>query len=230
MRLRDNYTGKWYIADEGKHFVLTEKGKLKCKSYAHKTVGESVDEYDTEAVWWAVEKEYVEEVPIPDWVETVGYQVVYDYRGHQLTAGNSIIFPKREIAEKYMQNYQQKDWMDEKLYIKEVIYKGRELKPCKEYNGKPVYDELWYYGTDALNVGDYVVEKIVDDMIDCLPPVCMNFGFAQCGEPYSSRIDGKGKQRTTYTTFKKITDDVWEYCGDCFKGEDYQHGEEPRYV
>lgn len=230
MKTRDYSGGKWYIADEGKHFILTEKGKAECKSYAYKTVGEPVDEYDTEAVYWAVERGYVREVPIPDWEETTGYQVVYDYNGHQLTVGNPIVFPKREIAEKYMRNYQKKPWMDEKLYIKEATYKGHELKPCKEYNGKPVYDELWYYGTDTLNIGDYVTEKIVDDMIDCLPPACMRFNCMQCGEPHSSRIDENGKQRTTYTTFKQIADDVWEYCGDCFLGKNYQHGKELSYI
>ena len=36
----------WYRADNGKHFVLTEKGKAECASYSYKTVGEPVDEYD----------------------------------------------------------------------------------------------------------------------------------------------------------------------------------------
>ena len=52
MELRNN----WYKADNGKHFVLTEKGKKECASYKHKTVGEPVDEYDYEATEWDVGK------------------------------------------------------------------------------------------------------------------------------------------------------------------------------
>ena len=40
MRLSD----RKYVADKGKQFVLTEKGKKECASYRHKTVGEPVDE------------------------------------------------------------------------------------------------------------------------------------------------------------------------------------------
>ena len=39
--------------------MLTEKGKAECASYSYKTVGEPVDEYDYEAVGWAVESGYV---------------------------------------------------------------------------------------------------------------------------------------------------------------------------
>lgn len=46
----------------------------------------------------------------------------------------------------------------------------------------------------------------------------------------SSRIDENGKGRTTYSTFKKVDDGIWEYCGDCFRGENYMHGKDIPYV
>ena len=49
--------------------VLTEKGKVNSASYRNMTVGEPVDEYDYEAVGWAVDEGYLIEVPIPDWIE-----------------------------------------------------------------------------------------------------------------------------------------------------------------
>lgn len=99
MKLRNN----WYKADEGKHFVLTEKGKEECASYKYKTVGEPVDEYDYEAVKWSVDNGYVIEIDIPGWTKGLkGYEVVYYHKGkYRLSAGNPQIFPTRKAAEVY---------------------------------------------------------------------------------------------------------------------------------
>ena len=216
----------WYSADKGKHFVLTEKGKENCVSYSYKTVGEPVDEYDTEAVHWAVEKGYVIEVDIPNWIVKVGYKVVYNYNGNVLSAGNPIVFPELEIAEKYMKNYKKRPWFTHDLYIEKAVFEGKALKDCREYNGNRVYNEDWYYGTDALQIGDLVEEEIVDYLINCLPPACMRSDCSQLGEPANHKVDENGKCRATYETFKRIADDIWEYCGDCFQGENVQRGTE----
>lgn len=216
----------WYNADKGKHFVLTEKGKAECASYSYKTVGEPVDEYDYEAVGWAVEKGYVIEVDIPNWIVKVGYKVVYNYNGNVLCVGNSIVFPELEIAEKYMENYKKYPWFTHDLYIEKAVYEGKALKGCREYNGKFVYNEDWYYGTDALQIGDLVEEEIVDDLMNCLPPACMRSDCSQLGEPHNHKIDDEGKTRATYVTFKRIAEGIWEYCGDCFRGENVQRGTE----
>lgn len=226
MKMRQGHNGNWYIADEGKHFVLTQKGKVECASYRNKETGKPVSEYDTEEPYWSVEKGYVEEVPIPDWVETVGYEVVYNYKNSTLCCGNPIIFPEREIAEKYKRNWSKKPWFNETPYIKESVYKGRKLKPCNIHNGKPVYNMSWYYGIDALEIGDYVESEIVEELLDAVPPVCMKDTCSQIGEPANHKIDDKGKVRPTYETFKRISKDVWEYCGDCFAGENIRKGKE----
>lgn len=208
----------FYKAEKGKHFVLTEKGKEMVPGWSRKIVGQPVDEYDYEAVTWAVESNYVEEVDIPGWTVTIGFSVVYDYKGHTLYAGNPVVFPKRELAEKYMRNYAKNAWLEHELYIKEETYEGPELKECTMFDGKPVYNKSWYYGPSALEVGDLVDGEIVDNIINCLPPACMRSDCTQLGEPTSHRIDENGNYRPTYETFKKVSDNVWVYCGDCFQG------------
>lgn len=228
MHLR---TDGYYNADKGKYFVLTEKGKAECASYRSKTVGSPVDEYDTEAVQWAVEKGYVVEVNIPDWIVKEGYEVVYDLGvNNTVHAGNYKVFPEHEIAERYMENYQKRSWFHYKLYIRTGVFEGRKTKDCRIYDGKRVFNKDWYYGLDALRVGDYVEEEIVSDLMDCVMPASMRSDCSQLGESYSQRVDENGKSRSTYGTFKKVADNTWEYCGDCFRGENTMRGTELPYV
>ena len=226
MELRNG----WYKADKGKHFVLTEKGKAECVSYSHKTVGEPVDEYDYEAVGWAVESRYVIEVDIPGWTTLEGYEVVYYHKGHRLTAGNPQTFPTRKAAETYKKHYESYPWMDHELIIEEVEYEGVPLSESKLYNRKEVIDKAHYFGLNACEIGSYFTEDMVNDFMDMLPPVCWRSDCAQIGEPTSQRIDENGKCRATYATFKRIADGIWEYCGDCFRGENVMRGKEPIYI
>lgn len=210
----------WYQADEGKYFVLTEKGKENSASYRDKTVGEPVSEYDTEATKHSVDAGYLIEVSIPDWVEKKGYRVVYNYDGHILPVGNPVVFPELEIAEKYKENYSKGIYSEHELYIEDAIFKGRALKECREYDGKKVYNRSWYYGPKALFVGDLVEAEIVEDIINALPPACMKFDCIQLGEPAGMTIDEQGNVRSTFVTFKhkNLTDSVFEYCGECIRG------------
>lgn len=73
-------------------------------------------------------------------------------------------------------------------------------------------------------IGDLVSESVVDNAMNCLPPVCMRSDCAQMGEPVSTRKDGKGKWRYIYHTFKRISHEVWEYRGCCFCGENISIG------
>lgn len=101
------------------------------------------------------------------------------------------------------------------------------------YNGKEVWTEDTFdYG--AVQIGDYVDQAVVDDIMDCLPPACMRSDCSQMGEPYSHRFDpNTGKWRETYATFKRVAgrwpDSIWEYCGHCFLGENTERGEDPAY-
>lgn len=226
MELRNN----WYKADKGKHFILTEKGKKECASYRHKTVGEPVSEYDYEAVDWAVENGYVTEVAIPGWTTLIGYEVVYYLNGHRITVGNPEVFPLRKVAEKCKEHYEAYPWMEHELIIESVEYEGVPLSESQFYNGKEVMDKEHYFGLDACEIGSYFSEDMVKDFIDMVPPACMRSDCSQIGEPASYRIDNKGNCRPTYATFKQIAEGVWEYCGDCFKGENLRYGKTPAYV
>lgn len=102
------------------------------------------------------------------------------------------------------------------------------------YNGKEVFtrDNFSY---ETVKIGDYVEEAIVEDAINILPPACMAFECTQIGEPYSHRQDpDTGKWRATYSTFKVIggvyPTRIWEYCGNCFRGENVERGVDPVYV
>ena len=105
---------------------------------------------------------------------------------------------------------------------------------AEEYNGKTVYTiETWSY--KERQIGDYVDEEFVMDMLDLLPPACMRSECSQVGEPYSHRQDPEtGKWRATYSTFKavagKYPNRIWEYCGNCFRGENVERGKDPVYV
>jgi hypothetical protein len=71
----------------------------------------------------------------------------------------------------------------------------------------------------AASPGDAVEERIVDEFLNCLPPVRQEWGFIQCGEPYSHEYDPEtGHWRATFATFQK-RDDTWYYCGNCFAGK-----------
>ena len=137
-----------YKADKGKHFVLTEIGKT-WASYKDCKVGKPVSNDDTWAASSMVETGAVEEVPIPDWVVTTGWKVVYDYNGYQLPAGNPIVFPNLELAKNYMDNYARYQWMKNKPYIIESTYEGKPLSKCKLHNGKPIYNYGWFITFDA---------------------------------------------------------------------------------
>ena len=203
-----------YKADEGKYFVLTEKGKRNVPAYKNISVGEPVAEgYDsTIAAERFVENGYLTETPIPDWIESTGYEVVYDRKGNTIHVGNTVIFPAREIAEKYLTHAENYSWIKEKLYIRECIYRGPKIKECRQYNGKKVYNESWYYGPDALEVGDLVEEKIVDEAMNMLPPACMRGDCSQVGEPANHMYDNVSeKMRPVYTTFKRVAEDtLWK--------------------
>jgi len=86
------------------------------------------------------------------------------------------------------------------------------------------------FSYENLQIGDYVDQDVVDEQVNMLPPACMRSFCTQMGEPYSHRQDPEtGKWRATYATFKKIRENVWEFCGHCFRGENVERGIEPVY-
>lgn len=216
-----------YKADKGKQFVLrivpTKEEHATLSTYEEGYVfGEFVSKS-------YVDKGYVAEEDIPGWTVLKGFQVVY-YKGeYRLTAGNPQIFPTRKTAEVYKKHYESYPWMGDELIIEEVECEGIPLSESKYYNGKEVIDEEHYFGLEVCEIGDYFTEDMVMKFMDLLPPVCMRSDCSQIGEPTSSRTD-ENKIRNTYPTFKKIDEGIWEYCGDCFRGENVRRGREIPYV
>ncbi len=100
-----------------------------------------------------------------------------------------------------------------------------------KWNGRKVLTaEEWDYS--EAKIGDLVEQELVDDMLDLLPPACMQPDCSQMGEAYSHRQDpDTGKWRPTFHTFKKVggkwPNGIFEYCGKCFCGENVERGESP---
>lgn len=157
------------------------------------------------------------------------YKVVYDRKGYTIEVGQNGWIPDKEIAEKILKKKQgQSLYRDKKLYLEERDAKSVPTA-CQKYNGKRVLNEdLMYF--DALEIGDLVEDVIIENGRNTLPPACDRSDCIQFGEAYSTRIDDDGKWKTTYLTFKKVTDGIWEFCGDCFRGENAQTGERPAVI
>lgn len=160
------------------------------------------------------------------------YRVVYNHNGYIIEAGQNRWIPSKEIAEKVLRYQQNRHYFrDTKLYLEErEMENPTDKAPCTFYDDKIVYNQDWLY-FDALEIGDYVEEEVVDNFMDMLPPACWRSDCAQIGEAASHMLDERdGKCKATYATFKRIAKDTWEYCGDCFRGENVQRGKEIPYV
>ncbi len=218
-----------YKADKGKMFVLVAKGKELCASYRHKTIGESVREDINYAYLSDVENGYVEEVPDPHWVVQPGFRAVYNNGKYVFDTCNPVVYPTREMAECAAKAFNSRPWNKEHpAYVIDALFEGH-LEPCREYEGKTVYNE--YYWSYDLPVGSLVEEKIADDLANCLPPKRYSNHLIQGGDPHSDRIDETtGKYRTTYATFVKVAEGIWEWRGYCFVGETEEHGHDIPYV
>ena len=224
---------KEYRADEGKIWVLTAYGKANCASYRNMEIGEEVMPGWPYMLCRQVDEGYVIEVDDPEYVELPGWEAVYDHKsGVRLSAGNHHVYHDKEMAECAAKAFNERPWKakgDPEAYVIESVYKGKRPQPCRTYEGKPVYNQS--YWTYDRPVGSLVEKEIVDDAINALPPACMRSNCMQMGEPNDERFDEeKGKWRSTYETFKQVASDIYEYCGDCFRGENVMRGKERSYV
>ena len=157
------------------------------------------------------------------------FRVMYTNHGYSVPALQPW-FPTRELATKALKKLKKRpSWQTEKLFLAERVGHNKIQMPCQRYRGKPVYSQSYYF-CEALEPGDYVSEDVIDNMVNALPPACMRHDCVQSGEPYSCRIDASGKTRNTFWTFKCIAEHIWEFCGDCFLGENEQRGEIPVYM
>ena len=210
MKVYDNEI----IADEGKQFILTQKGKDEVASWNYKEVGEVMDKFEPA---WAWNSGYIEEVDIPGWTTIHGYRVGnYNKNKIWISAGNPQNFYTLKAAEDYKANYEKYPWLDRELIVDPINFMGVPLKPITNfYKGKEVIDWDHYFGLMAHNIGDYFNDEVVEWFRDCVPPTWNSSTMVQCGEPTNHKKHG-----ATYATFVKIADGVWEFKGDCYKGKD----------
>jgi hypothetical protein len=148
----------------------------------------------------------------------IGYEVVYYHKGYRLYAGNKHRFPMKEAAVNY-KNYYESHRLGENLIIEDVEYEGEPLNESKLYDGKPIVDMEHYYGLAAHKVGDYFADDVVDMLVNMLPPIRLLQQCTQIGEPISMKKNSDNCFKATYATFKRIAGGIWEYCGECFAGE-----------
>lgn len=83
---------------------------------------------------------------------------------------------------------------------------------------------------------DAIIEEVeyegvpMEDFINMLSSAWMAYDCVWIGEPSTDRMDEDQIVQATYDTFQKIDDGIWEYRGDCFKGERFRHGVDVPYV
>lgn len=76
--------------------------------------------------------------------------------------------------------------------------------------------EEWF---EDPQVGTLFTQNVVDLFMDCLPPACMRYDCSQLGEAYSHVKSEEGTLKATCLTFKCVGNDTWQFCGNCFCGE-----------
>lgn len=64
--------------------------------------------------------------------------------------------------------------------------------------------------------GDKVDEALVDQMMNNLPPHAMGDSYMQAGEAFSHEKGADGVYRPVFSTFQRLGDNCWRFCGYCF--------------
>lgn len=97
------------------------------------------------------------------------------------------------------------------------ITEGEEVKSLDGWrsSGLPTWE-------DYCKPGELVMEDIVDEFANSVPPTTFRSGYVQAGEAYSTEPDSDGIWRDTYTTFTYHGKDdagrsLWLHNGYCFK-------------
>lgn len=117
-------------------------------------------------------------------------------------------------------------------YLKAQQVRRDKIAYMKELseNGNTVWN-MDGFTYSKVQIGDYVDQDIVDEAMNMLPPASMSRSCSQMGEPYSCREDpDSGVWKNTYATFKYVDRGIWQYCGNCFRGETVERSKEPVYA
>lgn len=93
----------------------------------------------------------------------------------------------------------------------------REYKPFDGWHKFSVETGKGNY-YDYAQPGDIVDRETYDYFLNIMPPVTMERGYFQVGEPYSHAEDKAGRWRATFMTFAREGERYY-YLGHCFAGE-----------
>lgn len=85
------------------------------------------------------------------------------------------------------------------------------------------------FNSNTLRIGSLVANEVIDTLRNNLPPVLDWNNLFQAGGAVCDRQTGDSRLLPAYTTFRRVTDAVWEYCGSCLRTESTERGEVPFY-
>jgi hypothetical protein len=162
------------------------------------------------------------------WNDNREYALFYEYKGREIPVGSEGWVPDRQTANRLMAYHEARAVMKgHDIYMKERIQE-RLYAPMKRYNGRVVYNKDHCF-FNALKAGDYVTQEIADYFTSASSPVCIRPDCTQLGEAAATKVDMVGSHKDVYLTIKKVTEDIWQYCGRCFLGENVERGTYPVY-
>ncbi len=163
------------------------------------------------------------------WNDNREFGLFYDHNGHRIPVGSEGWVPTRKIANRLLAYHEQRPInKGVEIYIAERV-KERLYQPMKRFNGKVVYNSDYLYW-NALQAGEYVTGQVAQYIENAMMPACQRTDCLQLGEPSATKIDDEGRERNVFITLRKVTDEVYEYCGKCFRGENAERGRFPVYA
>lgn len=144
------------------------------------------------------------------------FKVFYKYKDFELSASQDE-FLTEEAAELFKKRYQATH-KDDILSIKEVDswyftpdHPERQPEPNTEKDGRVIFSQD-FFSYDSARVGDLVDYKVVDDLLNSVPPLYYK-DVCQTSEPYSHTAAGP-----IYLTFKEENSN-YIFCGACLAGK-----------
>ena len=76
--------------------------------------------------------------------------------------------------------------------------------------------------------GDLVAHDLVDELVNCMPPLLLSAACTQTGEALDHIMDDRtGRYAPIYATFHRVNSDMWRFDGYCFRGENINQRKEP---
>jgi hypothetical protein len=144
------------------------------------------------------------------------FKVFYKYKDFELSASQNE-FLSIEAAELFKKRYQATH-KDDILSIKNVEswyftpeHPERVPEPNTEKDDRVIFSQD-FFSYDSARVGDLVNYKVVDDLLNSVPPLYYK-DICQTSEPYSHTAAGP-----LYLTFKHFNND-FIFCGACYAGK-----------